>query len=138
VLLDAAREVDLAVERYRLSRPGVEQAVRAWREAVAAPAGPRDDVDERRRVELTPLFHQAFHKAPRASSDGDPLAGRSLSAMGGAAPPRVRTRRWSYQPGESRQAQFSGEVVASPFCMRCLWSRTNPIVKESRGGLAAT
>jgi hypothetical protein len=29
------REVDLAAERYRLARPGVEQAVRAWREAVA-------------------------------------------------------------------------------------------------------
>jgi hypothetical protein len=34
-LLDAARNLDLAVERYKLARPALEQAVRAWREAVA-------------------------------------------------------------------------------------------------------
>jgi hypothetical protein len=34
-LLDAARNLDLAVERYKLARPALEQAVGAWREAVA-------------------------------------------------------------------------------------------------------
>jgi hypothetical protein len=34
-LLDAARNLDLAVERYRLARPALEQAVGAWRAAVA-------------------------------------------------------------------------------------------------------
>jgi hypothetical protein len=31
-----ARNLDLAVERYKLARPALEQAVRGWREAVAA------------------------------------------------------------------------------------------------------
>jgi hypothetical protein len=34
-LLDAGRNLDLAVERYKLARPALEQAVRAWRAAVA-------------------------------------------------------------------------------------------------------
>jgi hypothetical protein len=34
-LLDAARSLDLQVERYRLARPALEQAVAAWRAALA-------------------------------------------------------------------------------------------------------
>jgi hypothetical protein len=34
-LLDAARNLDLQVERYRLARPALEQAVAAWRAALA-------------------------------------------------------------------------------------------------------
>lgn len=34
-LLDAARHLDLAVERYRLAGPQLEQAVAAWKEALA-------------------------------------------------------------------------------------------------------
>lgn len=35
VVLDAARHLDLAVERYKLARPALEQAVTAWRGAIA-------------------------------------------------------------------------------------------------------
>jgi hypothetical protein len=34
-LLDAARSLDVQVERYRLARPALEQAVAAWRAALA-------------------------------------------------------------------------------------------------------
>jgi hypothetical protein len=34
-LLDAARSLDLAVERYMLARPALERAVTAWRAALA-------------------------------------------------------------------------------------------------------
>jgi hypothetical protein len=34
-LLDAARNLDLQVERYKLARPALEQAVAAWRAALA-------------------------------------------------------------------------------------------------------
>src|SRR2546426_3976528 len=34
-LLDAARNLDLQVERYRLARPALENAVAAWRAALA-------------------------------------------------------------------------------------------------------
>jgi hypothetical protein len=34
-ILEAARSLDLAVERYKLARPALEQAVGAWRAAVA-------------------------------------------------------------------------------------------------------
>jgi hypothetical protein len=34
-LLDAARSLDLQIERYRLARPALERAVAAWRAALA-------------------------------------------------------------------------------------------------------
>jgi hypothetical protein len=34
-LLDAARNLDLQIKRYRLARPALEQAVAAWRAALA-------------------------------------------------------------------------------------------------------
>lgn len=44
-LLDAARSLDLAVERYRLARPALEQAVTAWKTALAqVTAAERPDV----------------------------------------------------------------------------------------------
>lgn len=62
VVLDAARHLDLAVERYKLARPALDQAVTAWRGAIAAPdhSGRVEERRSRRRRDLGPLPSSAM------------------------------------------------------------------------------
>jgi hypothetical protein len=61
-LLDAARHVDLMVARYKIARPALEQAVTAWRAALADVAA----VDHRSMI--VPQSRNGTAEAP--SGDG--------------------------------------------------------------------
>jgi hypothetical protein len=63
-LLDAARSLDLQVERYRLARPALEQAVAAWRAALADVAS----VDAR-SMAVTASSNGAAHAASGDDAD---------------------------------------------------------------------